>query len=257
MLPERRPGAPACYIERDPWACGAVGSALPWHGRGRGFESLQVHQTFQRFADTRFAITHPFPRPTISLDTDYDADNQDVQQETFGFQTCLKNRRARSTFPGNRSRPQESPLISAQQERRSGASSRRRSRTHTPPAQSQGGDALRAARVHPGAWRRRAQHPEGGLPDGREPVREQSDGRTCHREPSVAQRHPAERTREARSQVEVRENGPCPVGLWARAAAGASRGFSRPGTRRGSRSTSCAGGNGATAGPLCMHDLIS
>src|SRR5262249_5431278 len=29
------------------WACGAVGSALPWHGRGQGFESLQVHQTYQ------------------------------------------------------------------------------------------------------------------------------------------------------------------------------------------------------------------
>ncbi len=29
-----------CYL----WACGAVGSALPWHGRGQGFESLQVHQ---------------------------------------------------------------------------------------------------------------------------------------------------------------------------------------------------------------------
>src|SRR5581483_2142045 len=28
------------------WACGAVGSALPWHGRGREFESLQVHQIF-------------------------------------------------------------------------------------------------------------------------------------------------------------------------------------------------------------------
>src|SRR5271166_2935166 len=26
------------------WACGAVGSALPWHGRGREFESHQVHQ---------------------------------------------------------------------------------------------------------------------------------------------------------------------------------------------------------------------
>src|SRR5664280_744725 len=25
-------------------ACGAVGSALPWHGRGREFESHQVHQ---------------------------------------------------------------------------------------------------------------------------------------------------------------------------------------------------------------------
>jgi hypothetical protein len=27
------------------WACGAVGSALPWHGRGRRFEPVQVHQT--------------------------------------------------------------------------------------------------------------------------------------------------------------------------------------------------------------------
>src|SRR5271165_4654131 len=27
------------------WACGAVGSALPWHGRGREFESHQVHQS--------------------------------------------------------------------------------------------------------------------------------------------------------------------------------------------------------------------
>ena len=26
------------------WACGAVGSALPWHGRGRRFEPVQVHQ---------------------------------------------------------------------------------------------------------------------------------------------------------------------------------------------------------------------
>src|SRR5262249_61284942 len=29
---------------RTSWACGAVGSALPWHGRGREFESHQVHQ---------------------------------------------------------------------------------------------------------------------------------------------------------------------------------------------------------------------
>ena len=26
------------------WACGAAGSALPWHGRGRRFEPDQVHQ---------------------------------------------------------------------------------------------------------------------------------------------------------------------------------------------------------------------
>ena len=35
-----------CYIDDDKAAraCGAVGSALPWHGRGREFESHQVHQ---------------------------------------------------------------------------------------------------------------------------------------------------------------------------------------------------------------------
>src|SRR5580698_509724 len=41
-----RPGSPAdgtIQFSRV-WACGAVGSALPWHGRGQGFESLQVHQ---------------------------------------------------------------------------------------------------------------------------------------------------------------------------------------------------------------------
>src|SRR5258708_16549819 len=26
------------------WACGAAGSALPWHGRGRRFDPDQVHQ---------------------------------------------------------------------------------------------------------------------------------------------------------------------------------------------------------------------
>src|ERR1039458_8834205 len=26
------------------WACGAAGSALPWHGRGRRFDPGQVHQ---------------------------------------------------------------------------------------------------------------------------------------------------------------------------------------------------------------------
>src|SRR3954465_8885710 len=27
------------------WACGAAGSALPWHGRGRRFDPDQVHQS--------------------------------------------------------------------------------------------------------------------------------------------------------------------------------------------------------------------
>jgi hypothetical protein len=26
------------------WACGAAGSALPWHGRGHRFDPDQVHQ---------------------------------------------------------------------------------------------------------------------------------------------------------------------------------------------------------------------
>ena len=29
---------------RVKWACGAAGSALPWHGRGRRFDPDQVHQ---------------------------------------------------------------------------------------------------------------------------------------------------------------------------------------------------------------------
>ena len=30
------------------WACGAAGSALPWHGRGRRFDPDQVHQVSQQ-----------------------------------------------------------------------------------------------------------------------------------------------------------------------------------------------------------------
>ena len=31
------------------WACGAAGSALPWHGRGHRFDPDQVHQSLQSF----------------------------------------------------------------------------------------------------------------------------------------------------------------------------------------------------------------
>jgi hypothetical protein len=31
------------------WACGAAGSALPWHGRGRRFDPDQVHHHNQQF----------------------------------------------------------------------------------------------------------------------------------------------------------------------------------------------------------------
>src|SRR4051812_33532974 len=32
------------------WACGAAGSALPWHGRGRRFDPDQVHHYSQQLA---------------------------------------------------------------------------------------------------------------------------------------------------------------------------------------------------------------
>src|SRR5437016_1720890 len=42
--PETQVHCCAYGILEKKWACGAVGSALPWHGRGREFESHQVHQ---------------------------------------------------------------------------------------------------------------------------------------------------------------------------------------------------------------------
>ena len=35
-------------ISLSMWACGAAGSALPWHGRGRRFDPDQVHQLIQQ-----------------------------------------------------------------------------------------------------------------------------------------------------------------------------------------------------------------
>src|ERR1700734_3446850 len=35
------------------WACGAAGSALPWHGRGHRFDPDQVHQLFQQLSWTK------------------------------------------------------------------------------------------------------------------------------------------------------------------------------------------------------------
>ena len=35
---------------RSMWACGAAGSALPWHGRGHRFDPDQVHQLNQQFS---------------------------------------------------------------------------------------------------------------------------------------------------------------------------------------------------------------
>src|SRR5579871_2947476 len=59
---------PYVIVKASSWACGAVGSALPWHGRGREFESLQVHQTFRadRVSDPLTSATPGF-RPTRNI----------------------------------------------------------------------------------------------------------------------------------------------------------------------------------------------
>ena len=41
----------ASVIASSKWACGAAGSALPWHGRGRRFDPDQVHQTINNLVD--------------------------------------------------------------------------------------------------------------------------------------------------------------------------------------------------------------
>ena len=37
-------------LSHQSWACGAAGSALPWHGRGRRFDPDQVHQFLDMLA---------------------------------------------------------------------------------------------------------------------------------------------------------------------------------------------------------------
>src|SRR5260370_40428176 len=46
------------------WACGAVGSALPWHGRGRRFDPDQVHH-FNPPRISHFKRNHPAGLPTV------------------------------------------------------------------------------------------------------------------------------------------------------------------------------------------------
>src|ERR1700757_4404064 len=43
------------------WACGAAGSALPWHGRGRRFDPDQVHQILPQYL-RGFPVHQHFPR---------------------------------------------------------------------------------------------------------------------------------------------------------------------------------------------------
>ena len=48
---ERAPAMPGRFVGSSlfllKWACGAAGSALPWHGRGRRFDPDQVHQILE------------------------------------------------------------------------------------------------------------------------------------------------------------------------------------------------------------------
>src|SRR5579864_643365 len=49
------------------WACGAAGSALPWHGRGRRFDPDQVHHISQQFRTARELVGTAFPVITRRL----------------------------------------------------------------------------------------------------------------------------------------------------------------------------------------------
>src|ERR1700730_15970186 len=55
------------------WACGAVGSALPWHGRGREFEPPQVHQSLSYW------------KPAHSFCEYFRLGQQAHDQESLGF----------------------------------------------------------------------------------------------------------------------------------------------------------------------------
>ena len=44
----------ASVIGSSKWACGAAGSALPWHGRGRRFDPDQVHHQINNFSEPTF-----------------------------------------------------------------------------------------------------------------------------------------------------------------------------------------------------------
>src|SRR5437660_7461782 len=48
------------------WACGAAGSALPWHGRGRRFDPDQVHHLLKNLStsDQSWALPAGWNRPS-------------------------------------------------------------------------------------------------------------------------------------------------------------------------------------------------
>ena len=43
-------------VSPNKWACGAAGSALPWHGRGRRFDPDQVHHIFNYLRIPHFSV---------------------------------------------------------------------------------------------------------------------------------------------------------------------------------------------------------
>src|SRR5215470_1350723 len=67
------------------WACGAAGSALPWHGRGRRFDPDQVHQksSIARLL-ARSRVPAPPGRSSGSIPTQ-------VHQSSLKFIKVLKN----------------------------------------------------------------------------------------------------------------------------------------------------------------------
>ena len=70
------------------WACGAAGSALPWHGRGRRFDPDQVHHqinNLQRFSSLEIKLvplTTPDQGGAWSTDPKYTS-----SREAFGVMT--------------------------------------------------------------------------------------------------------------------------------------------------------------------------
>jgi hypothetical protein len=80
------------------WACGAVGSALPWHGRGQGFESLQVHQYFSLFIN---ANRQDF-RDLISSSAEPAMEESNDRVRLLRFIAPFKNHRVESDSPGMR-----------------------------------------------------------------------------------------------------------------------------------------------------------
>ena len=71
------------------WACGAVGSALPWHGRGREFESHQVHQTLQALTRLPRCLTSPKSRTIPAF--------QSLNRSSGGASTALRSSQNRCT----------------------------------------------------------------------------------------------------------------------------------------------------------------